>query len=135
MDDTEHGPSHPDDMTLPPQSAQPRAYCTPYFPLQTGRAAHEAASDEGGHLTRGERHQQARDLGHDEKKKVVAGTVTSKVVKTLIRLVSTIGKKPKRKYRSVAPPAVEGGIPVMSEVTYKYNSGNSKNYLAVDTED
>ena len=46
-----------------------------------------------------------------------------------------IREKPKRKYCSVAPSVVEGGIPVVTEVTHKYNVDNSKNNLVVDAED
>ena len=47
------------------------------------------------------------------------GPVASKAVRTLTRLVSTTWARPKRNYRLVAPPLVEGGLPVVMEVTIK----------------
>ena len=58
-----------------------------------------------------------------------------KSVRTLTSPVNTIGEKPERKYRLVAPPAVEGGVPVVTEATNKYNANNSKNDPVMDAED
>ena len=63
------------------------------------------------------------------------GPVASKAVRTLTRPVATIGKKPERKYRSVTEAPVAGGIPIIEEVTHRYNEDNSKNDPVVDAED
>ena len=65
---------------------------------------------------------------------VLLGPVASKAVRTLTRPVNTIGEKPERKYRLVAPPSVEGGVLAVTEVTNKYNADNSKNNPVVYAE-
>ena len=63
------------------------------------------------------------------------GHVASKVVWTLTRPVSTSGEKPERKYQSVVPALIEGGLPSVTDVTNMYNDDNNKNAPVVDTED
>ena len=66
---------------------------------------------------------------------VLLGPMAPKAVRTLTRPVNTIGEKPERKYRSVVPPSVEGGVPVATRVKNKYNADNSKSDPLVDAED
>ena len=58
---------------------------------------------------------------------VLLGPVASRAVRTLKKSVNEIGEKPERMYRSVAPEAVAGELPVVTEVSNKYNANNSKN--------
>ena len=67
--------------------------------------------------------------------RVLLRPMASKGVRTLTRPMNTIREKPGKKFRSVAPPAVEGGIPVVTEVMNTYNFDNSKNDPVVDAED
>jgi hypothetical protein len=66
---------------------------------------------------------------------VSLGPVASRAVRTLTKPTIKIGEKPERKYRSVAPAAVAGGLPIVTEVSNKYNADNSKNDPVVDAED
>jgi hypothetical protein len=66
--------------------------------------------------------------------RVLLGSVASKTISTLMRPVNTFKENPKRKYRLVAPLAIEGGISVVTEVTDKYKAHSSKNDLVVDAD-
>ena len=61
--------------------------------------------------------------------------MASRVVRTLTKPVNKIGEKSERKYHSVAPEAVAGEPPVVTELSNKYIANNSKNNPVVDAED
>ena len=63
---------------------------------------------------------------------VSLGPVASRAVRNLTRPVNTIREKTERKCHLVTPPSVEGGVPVVTEVTNKYNPDNGKNDPVVD---
>ena len=61
--------------------------------------------------------------------------MASRAVRTLTKPVNKIGEKPGKNYRSVALAAASSELPVVTEVSYKYNPDNSKNNPVVDAED
>ena len=63
---------------------------------------------------------------------VSLGPVASTAVRTPTKPVNKIGEKPERKYCSLAPTAAAGELPVVLEVSNKYNPNTDKNNPVVD---